>query len=599
MKRQRVCPYDEGTTEAEQWFRDYTEQRIKDRTWKPRKKGHDKPKPVIATIDFETDPFAGPGQGNIEPFAAGFYDGTTYHSFWGNDCHVKLAEHIRSLDKPHILYAHNGGRFDFSFLLPWIESNVFCIGSRIVRAYIRGIGSGYAEPPVHELRDSYSILPVPLKLAAEKYAFDYDKMKRGKRDRYRMEILDYLKQDCIGLHAVVVEWRNTFGNGLTMASAAMRSLNASMGSATVKRTYEPLTEKQDEELRQFYYGGRVQCFERGILKGDWKIYDITSSYPNVMRNYLHPVSAGYRRGLHDINENTDFAIVDATSNGHLPQRNTDTGKLEFPVGRYTFHATGHELRTALELGVVRIHKVIEAREAHRRCSFKDFIDEYWSKRKLAQECKDETYSLFWKLVMNSAYGKFAQNPRNFKDRLIIRDTEDAPEEGWQLATRFERYDIYERASDMRFAWRSFLNVGTGASICGAARAELMRGIKLATRVVYCDTDSVIATNLPQHLQSPDLGFWKQEAIGHTVAICERKLYALFGSPSSDPKVTEQRIRQWEDPTCVKLASKGVRLKAHEIVAACQGHEIVYTPLAPTIRLDGSQVWTQRRVKMAA
>ena len=42
---------------------------------------------AIAVIDFETDPFE---HGIVpRPFAAGFYDGSRYLQFWGDDCAVE------------------------------------------------------------------------------------------------------------------------------------------------------------------------------------------------------------------------------------------------------------------------------------------------------------------------------------------------------------------------------------------------------------------------------------------------------------------------------------------------------------------------------
>lgn len=545
----------------------------------------------MATLDFETDPFTGPGQ-PVRPFAAGFYDGSTYHGWWGDNCVSLLIEHIHTLDVPHVLYAHNGGRFDFTFMLDTIEPNVFCIGTRIVRAYVRGKGIRECKRDMHELRDSFSIVPVALARAGEKSSIDYDKLSRSRRERHRQEISDYLKQDCVALYEVVTKWREEFGNGLTMAGAAMRKLKAVARSANMGKAYEQLSEREDEALRPFYFGGRVECFERGIIHGDWKIYDINSSYPNVMQSYSHPVTAGYRRGAGKISERTDFAVVDADSAGCLPRRDLRTGKLEFPHGRGTFHATGHEIRMAEALGLLRIYKVIDDWTAFEHTTFHTFVDTYYALRREAQLAGNATYSLFWKLVMNGAYGKFAQNPRRFTDKMIIKPGDEHPGEDWSLAERYESMDVYTRAIDEGKRQKGYLNVGTGASITGAARAELMRGIHGSRRVVYCDTDSIVCNEISGHVElGSNLGAWKLEETGHTVAICERKLYAMFADTHRD-----EGNRRWGDPTCVKLASKGVRLTAAQVLDVARGLTVAYTPLAPTIRLDGHQQWIPRRVR---
>src|SRR5262249_28384549 len=143
------------------------------------------------------------------------------------------------------------------------------------------------------------------------------------------------------------------------------------------------------------------------------------SYPNVMRAYQHPVSAGYARRT-DLTDGTDFARIDAHSDRALPQRNRETGKLDFPRGRGEFLVTGHEMRTGLQLGLLRIYKVIDAWEAFEHTNFTTFVDTYYALRREAQKAGNATYSLFWKLVMNGAYGKFAQNPRRFRDCMVIK-----------------------------------------------------------------------------------------------------------------------------------------------------------------------------------
>jgi hypothetical protein len=71
----------------------------------------------LAVIDAETDPFRYGRK--PEAFAWGFYDGETYVDFWGADSTLKLMNYIAALREPHVIYAHNGGKFDFFYLLPW------------------------------------------------------------------------------------------------------------------------------------------------------------------------------------------------------------------------------------------------------------------------------------------------------------------------------------------------------------------------------------------------------------------------------------------------------------------------------------------------
>ena len=82
----------------------------------------------IAVVDAETDPFK---KGRIPaPFLWGFYDGSTYEKFTSTDELI-----IYLYDKPIIVYAHNGGKFDWHFVLDYIDpyTKVQIINGRIAK----------------------------------------------------------------------------------------------------------------------------------------------------------------------------------------------------------------------------------------------------------------------------------------------------------------------------------------------------------------------------------------------------------------------------------------------------------------------------------
>ena len=106
---------------------------------------------ITSVADFETDPFLHGRK--PEPFSCGFYDGETYQEFWGADCAAQLMRYISSLKRPRRIYMHNGGKFDFFYIIGFLENPVRIINGRIVSAKFG----------IHEFRDSYAIIPVPLK----------------------------------------------------------------------------------------------------------------------------------------------------------------------------------------------------------------------------------------------------------------------------------------------------------------------------------------------------------------------------------------------------------------------------------------------------
>ena len=541
----------------------------------------------IATADTETDPFK-IGRTVIEPFSWGIYSETTgYVYFWGDDATEQFIEFLADADTPPLeIYAHNGGRFDWLFLSKFFDPDIMFIGNRIAKVTI--LGGKY------ELRDSYANMPVPLKsfntASGEKLDIDYAKLERRCRVRYKNEILKYLERDVMVLYDAILLWQDMFTNKpLTMASAATKQLRKS-----IKKTHgvdiEKLTESQDSFWRQFYYGGRVECFEKGELKPSpgkkWRVYDINSAYPATMKNDLHPIGNNYITSRR-ITEHTDFAKILADSQGALPLRD-EKGQITFPRGTYTFYATGHEIRTALSLGLLKIKTVFAAYSCDTRISFAEFIDHFYMLRLQAKENCHEMYVLFYKLVMNSSYGKTAIDPRKFSENMH-HVTGYIPHEYTLEQEELAAMTPEEREAALPYKWRiaeilpsgftiwernvntkgRFLNVACGASITGGARANMLRGLAASERPVYCDTDSIVCEEFKGDVHASRLGAWDFEKEGDYFALAGKKLYALFN-----------------DGQCVKKACKGSDLTPAQIQDVARGQVVVWQSEAPVMSLSG-------------
>src|SRR5579862_7391491 len=202
---------------------------------------------ITAVLDFETDPFR---YGRIpQPFAVELYTDQTTFVAWGNDCVEKLMDYLEMLETPCRIYAHNGGKFDFFFIYPYLDNPIRIINNRIVSAKLFH----------HNLRDSFAIIPVPLRAYA-KDDIDYNKLESHRREKHKDEILSYLHTDCVKLFELVSSFIDRFGPMLTIGSTAMQEIQA-------RYDFERLNEEGDAFFRQWYYGGRVECFHSGILSG--------------------------------------------------------------------------------------------------------------------------------------------------------------------------------------------------------------------------------------------------------------------------------------------------------------------------------------------
>lgn len=542
----------------------------------------------ICVVDTETDPFL---YGRVpRAFAVGFYDGETYVDFWGDDCVERYFEYLdarRRNGEQLLVYAHNGGKFDFyNSFMPWfhLDQEPLIIHGRLTKCHFAGV----------EHRDSYKIIPAPLR-AYKKEEISYEKFERDVREQHRAEILRYQKLDCLYLYELIEKFAYTFGDCISIGEAAIKTLNSTVGFAR-------MSAGQDKLMRPWFMGGRTQCFETGVISGDFKVYDVNSMYPSVMKDYRHPVGKEVNVSQR-VDEATVFIKCDLARNDGAFARVTDTG-IDFTCTSGEFFCTGHEFRVAEELGLIKVRKIITAVNVLQQATFADFVDRFYNLRLAAKAANDEVYTLLYKLLLNNAYGKFAQNPQDYCD-YWLGDFGDLPEDfseetryseanpdGWRVEAEYRTDNggmwIWKKSSKNR--WRGYRNVMTAASITGAARSVLLRGLSNAVRPIYCDTDSIICESLNADLDGARLGAWKLEAHGSKVAIAGKKLYAVF---SDEPQGDD--VAPVEGLYPIKRASKGANLSAAEILAVCRGRDVVYANPVPNFKLDGSAPFISRTI----
>lgn len=529
----------------------------------PRKK---QPLKRNAVIDYETDPFK---YGRVpKPFVCGFYDGETYVEFWGDDCVQQLVDYLNDKKAPYRIYAHNGGKFDFFLMLEHLENPIKIINGRIVKAKLG----------IHELRDSYAIIPLPLS-AYEKDSIDYTKFERANRARHRGEISDYLRDDCKYLYDLVQAFWDRFGDRLTIGTTAIKKL----------REFHPFDnqyEGHDRTFRPYYFGGRVEAFERGIIKGDFKVYDVNSMYPYVMREFHHPTGSRYKRGYSAVMDKkgrlsgfTDypmfFAHIECQQDGAFPTRRKGES-LDFNQPEGEFFVTSHELQAAVKTGRVQNVKVREVYAPEKTIKFATYVDTYMAEKVASKKAGDKVAEIFAKLLLNSAYGKFGQSPEHYFDFYLQQEDDDAPDDPYEI------FSIHEGGIRV---WRKpsptkrYFDVATAASVTGAARAVLLDALATAKRVVYCDTDSIICEHFQGELDSSRLGAWKFEGGGDNLAIAGKKLYALRRGKAD-----------------VKVASKGVRLTSSQIFDIARGGVIDWQNDAPTFSLTKPPSFVHRKIQ---
>jgi hypothetical protein len=544
-----------------------------------------RPARQVAVLDFETPPFDNTTGAYIFPFLAVLYAPEFPEPvvIWEEDNDkliYQVYQAIVTLPGRYIIYAHNGGRFDFLFMLSKLRGEVMFKGRALMSAKIGN----------HEIRDSLHIIPEKLKNANRKTEIDYQLFTKGKRNANRRQITEYCIDDCVALYEIVEPFTREFSFALTIGQAAMARLKKHY-------TFERLSNGVDEYFRSWFFGGRVECLRGGVIEpADYRLYDVNSMYPYAMATREHPVSNNF--SIHNrIRHDTIFLTISCDNSGAFVGRDS-RGNLTTKIRQGTFNTTIWEYEVASRLGLignVEIHKTISF---DRVTNFSNFILPLYEGRQRAKEMQKDAERigdviaarhlardvLFYKLLMNNAYGKFAQNPRRFKVHCITEPMERPDDEnaidiwGDLPAIETDQYWIWQRPTDSQ----RFNNVATAASITGAARAILLDALHTSIDPVYCDTDSIICHRLGDNTPTDTfaLGAWDIETDVIAYIGAGKKLYA-YRKPDQTEVVRAKGMNgvTWAD-----------------MLAISNGAIIKKKMLAPTIGKDGSQLYMSRDLR---
>ncbi len=531
------------------------------------------------------------------PFIWGAYggpDGCSYHEFDSVQAVVEFFE-----DLGHIVYAHNGGKFDYHSMKWAVNTTpnpkkcekISIIAGRLARFKIGAC----------EFRDSMNILPVALK-TYKKDDFDYSLLEPEVRNLPQNVpvIKAYLKSDCVNLYYLVSAHREENGVTLTQAGASMRKW------AKTSHTKAPRQSAfRYHQYKPYYYGGRVQCFEQGVKATPFKLYDINSAYPAAML-HPHPFSTEAIAMARWPEGKLEHCMVTlkCTAKGCFPFRLGDDptkGDLFFPHDERTirrYHVTGYELLAALEMDAVTNIEIETVHFFPHMVKFEDFIMDNWNKRNAAKLAGNKALDIIYKLLMNSLYGKFASDYSKYREFAVCK-LDDVL--AYQLAGF--NIDPITWAQGMRLVAKElpedkhrYYNIATAASITGYVRAQMFRALCTVDRPLYCDTDSIACADARGLTLGGGLGAWKFEGDFDWYAIAGKKTYAFHkaGAPESIEVDHLDSYLHW------KVASKGVDLDPHQIECVARGEKILYSPDVPTYSVKRElPTFIDREVRLTA
>jgi hypothetical protein len=415
------------------------------------------------------------------------------------------------------IFAHNG-EFDFSGIFGNIILNVD--NSSIFNG--KFISAKYNDVT---LCDSFNVLPTSVKKLGELIGLEKldtpDEFLQGDDIKITPLMIDYCIRDCeIVFNSLLNVFEMVGGIRITIASLSMYYFRKDFLDKPI--IYNEL----NDQFFDSYYGGRTEAFKIGKCKG--KVFDINSLYPYIMTITPFPdtknlkkydrISVGHFHYLLKRKEGIFKGKIfhRKTHLGYIPYKDEKSGKLLFPTGYFNVAVNFNELRFAIEQGVVEIISVDYVICASKMKSpFINYVNQIYS---LRLKTENEFLKYFYKLVMNSLYGRFGMRKKyqsTYYDQIpyeLISELKQNFEYYELKLFSHKRNDCY-LVTENKKNEKMFFSIPSIASyITSAARVELLRGLLSNQKsVLYCDTDSIFIEGEPQEIKIGDkLGEWKKE-----------------------------------------------------------------------------------------
>jgi hypothetical protein len=348
--------------------------------------------------------------------------------------------------------------------------------------------------------DSYQYYQSSLRNAAKKYLCeedqkgDIDGSMINEENIYSPAVIDYCIQDAI----VCLKLFLLFYAALPENLKKTKPISCAYYSYVhFKQQFKENRPKRDVNFyfRHTYHGGRFEILERGYFTDLW-VYDINSAYPYEIQNL---------EGLENTHTlNTPAYIEDATYSVFKIQvdvkdkflspiiQKTRAGLCIYPVGPFEGYVTKSEFERIRKYKP----KIIEAFHIFGNGMF-PFRDEVLSLYHLR---KTSGFSLPYKIILNSAYGKTAQAIEKYVRPELLEDPTD-------IIDYYEAdgvtYVKFEDVTKSNFVYASEITARTRCRLY-----DLMD--KYRDNVVMVQTDSVICKHKIDLPLSDNLGDWKLE-----------------------------------------------------------------------------------------
>lgn len=410
-----------------------------------------------------------------------------------------LAEILNEKNEGYIWYVHNGGEYDFKYLIPALrafQERVTTMTTRVIMSGQRIIGYKITfRKHTYELRDSYALMPESLENLTSILCPMFHKKDIGLKegvifDRHNTVHMDYFRTDILGLLHAVEAFRNIvwdiFGVplGWTAPATAMMAWRHTLPA---ERFHWRQNRHAEAFFREAYYGGLVFLTDHEERENCTSV-DFNSMYPSVMREYGVPTGSAihttYRddqyAGIYQVRAHIpeDFPFT------MIPHREGNT--VTWPTGDFIAYASRHEMQFAEQYGAV--FEVIHGYNFQQEeFIFTEFIDLCEEQRIAA---KGTGIDKVVKIMQNGLYGKFGSRP--VIQGFAIRQDDAGGEWTPHMAIDGSIVEgLYYKDDRLKAA---YIQPHWAAWVTSHARVKMATAVMAigVDKVYYGDTDSITA-----------------------------------------------------------------------------------------------------------
>ena len=381
-------------------------------------------------------------------------------------------------------------------LLKGISIEVELDGEKLVIHYVKG---KYLQFDHNYIFDACQYYGTSLKVAAQKYLpedegkLEFDAATISEKNIRSPEVETYCVRDALIAHKLF----SKFWGGLPEKLKGTRPIsNAFYSWAYFRKELEANRPKPavNEYFRNAYHGGRFEIYQRGAFKRLY-VYDINSAYPYEISKLRTLVGAHYVNSSEYLPGATYSVYkirVNITEKFVSPLLLKDKGLCCYPVGHFEGYVTKGEYEAVRPYGpeIIEGYHIYAGREH----PFAEKVRELYFKR------RSSGYSLPYKIILNSLYGKCGSSVEKFVK------AEDVGED-----VSIVDYMDKDGVSYVKFEDLSKSNFIYASEITARTRLRLYEIVKEnSNEIIMVNTDSVVSTTPLRLCLSSNLGDWKPE-----------------------------------------------------------------------------------------